>query len=79
VVFARAIAPVLILDPDFVPAWTRQFLARRWRTGQTCPVLPMFLRAEHPLETRKLEIVRQKRRLYRAVDASALRPAGAVA
>lgn len=76
---ARAVAPVLMLGPDFVPAWTRQFIARRWRTGQTCPVLPIFLRADHPLETRKLEIVKRKRRLYEAVDASALRPAGAVA
>jgi hypothetical protein len=76
---AVSIAPVVLLDPDYVPAWTRQFIARRWRTGQTCPVLPIFLRAEHPLETRKMEIVRAKRRLYQAIDAMAVRPAGVAA
>jgi hypothetical protein len=65
----------LVIDPDWVPAWTRQWFARMRRTGQTRAVQPDFLRVEgHPMEVRKQELVRKKRRLMQAVDASAVRP-----
>lgn len=68
-------AHVLVIDPDWVPSWTRQFLARCRRTGQTRSVQADFLRVEgHPIEVRRQELVRKKRRLLQAVDASAVRP-----
>ena len=70
----QRIARVLVIDPDYVPAWTWQFWARAWRVGQTRPVQPMVLRADHPIEARKREIVNEKRRLYQAIDAMAVRP-----
>lgn len=66
-------ARVLIADPDWVPAWTQQSIARALRTGQTRVVEVDHLRAaDHPIETRKVELVRIKRRLGQAVDASAV-------
>jgi SNF2 family DNA or RNA helicase len=66
-------ARVLISDPDWVPAWTRQSIARALRTGQTREVLVDHLRIDgHPIEMRKVELVRIKRRLGQAVDASAV-------
>lgn len=66
-------ARVLVTDPDWVPAWTRQFVGRADRFGQTREVVVDHLRvADHPIETRKIELVRIKRRLGQAVDASAV-------
>lgn len=70
-------ATVLVIDRDWVPSWTRQFLARVRRTGQTRPVQPIFVYADHPLETRKDETTERKLALMRCVDAAAERPVAA--